>query len=492
MVDNPEFEYGKLGWKCNTGAQNQLIAHNQTGAITDNFFESWDANSYTGEIYQERNVPNGTYRLTAAAFRSQLISGGRQDAEAVYLFANEQTCLINNTTPDTYSVTVYVTDGHLRFGLRSVKKNFRWMGIDNVSLMYYGEQKLNADEIDYATRNSAIYLRNQRDGKFLNAGQSWGTQAILSEHPLDIHLIALTNGKYALDTRINNGGGNHYAGSNGYLDGALTPFNIKWLDDSTIALNTNGTSYWGSTGGKTVSTSLSSYAKGAHWDVLTYDDLMSELLEATHTSPVDATFLIQCHNFGRNDTRISSWQGDSFETGGEVNNQCAKAPIGKFDIYQTISGIPNGFYSLRMQGFTRSSKALLYANNNTTVLKDIGDETGSQPTTLETASSRFTSGKYVNELTFEVNNGKLTLGIKKTSNTTQTDEWTVFDNFELTYFGAEPNDINNIIIDNDKMAGTTSAVFNLKGDKINMPLSNYTPGIYIINKNNVWRKILVK
>ena len=115
MVDNPEFEYGKLGWTSTTGAQNQLIATNQSGAITGNFFESWDANSYTGEIFQEQVVPNGTYRVTVAAFRSQLISGGKQDAEAVWLFANEEQTLIDSTTPLLYSVTVYVNDERLRF-----------------------------------------------------------------------------------------------------------------------------------------------------------------------------------------------------------------------------------------------------------------------------------------------------------------------------------------------------------------------------------------
>ena len=231
MVDNPEFEYGKLGWTCTTGAQNQLIATNQNGAITGNFFESWDANSFTGEIFQEQTVPNGTYQLTAAAFRSQLISGGRQDAEAVYLFANNERVLVDNTTPQNYSVTVHVTDGHLRFGIASVKKNFRWMGIDNVFINYYGETELTAEEIEDAQRTANIFLRNRRDGKFLNAGQSWGTQAILSNLPLDLRLVALSDGKYAIDTRISNGSLNHYAGNNGYLDSGLTPFTISHVDE---------------------------------------------------------------------------------------------------------------------------------------------------------------------------------------------------------------------------------------------------------------------
>ena len=308
MVDNPEFEYGKLGWTCTTGAQNQLIATNQNGAITGNFFESWDANSFTGEIFQEQTVPNGTYQLTAAAFRSQLISGGRQDAEAVYLFANNERVLVDNTTPQNYSVTVHVTDGHLRFGIASVKKNFRWMGIDNVFINYYGETELTAEEIEDAQRTANIFLRNRRDGKFLNAGQSWGTQAILSNLPLDLRLVALSDGKYAIDTRISNGSLNHYAGNNGYLDSGLTPFTISHVDAHAVTLATDDTHYWGSTGGTIVSTSMTNAsAMGAQWEVLTRDDLLDELSEATPDAPADASFLIQCPGFGRNDTRVSAW-----------------------------------------------------------------------------------------------------------------------------------------------------------------------------------------
>jgi hypothetical protein len=45
-------------------------------------------------------------------------------------------------------------------------------------------------------------------------------------------------------------------------------------------------------------------ARGAQWEVLTRDDLLDELSEATLDAPADASFLIQCPGFGRNDTRV--------------------------------------------------------------------------------------------------------------------------------------------------------------------------------------------
>ncbi len=445
MVDNPEFEYGKQGWTCTTGAQNQLIAHNQDGAITGNFFESWDANSYTGEIYQEQTVPNGTYRISAAAFRSQLISGGRQEAEAVFLFANDERTLVSTTTPQTYSVTVYVSDGHLRFGLRSEQRNFRWMGIDNVSVQYFGPDALTDQQIDQAQRNAAVYMRNVRTGLFLNAGQSWGTQAVLSKHPLDFRLVQLPNGRYALDSRISNGSLDHYASSNGYLDGRYSEFIIE--EAGTVAddgsrlitlgvINGATTRYWGSAAGTTLNTTMTNPSvKGALWQMLTYDQLLAELHEATPDHPIDATFLIQCPDFGRNDTRISAWEGATLTRGGDVKNQCAEAPTGKFDVYQTITNIPDGVYELAVQGFSRGAKAYLYANRTMQALKDIADESGAQPADLDAAAARFTAGKYACSLLVTVADGQLTLGIRRTS--AATDAWTVFDNFELRYLGTE-------------------------------------------------------
>lgn len=454
MVDNPEFNYGKLGWTCTTGAQNQLIAQNQSGAITGNFFESWDPNSFVGEIYQEQSVPNGTYRLTAAAFRSQLASGGRQDAETVWLFANDERTLVSSTTPATYSVTVVVTDGRLRFGLRSERKNFRWMGIDNVSIQYFGPEAITASQADSTARNAAVYLRNARNGKYLNAGQSWGTQAVLADHPLDFHLVQLPNGHYALDSRISNGSLDHYAAANGYLDGRFVQFDIKETGTTdevgrplvNLAVKDgNATRYWGSTSGTTVSTTLADPGvKGAQWQLLTFDQLLATLTDATPTAPADATFLIQCPNFGRNDTRITAWEGATLTRGGDVKNQCAEGPTGKFDVHQTITNIPNGVYELSVQGFSRGAVATLYANKTTRNLMDIADEKGTQPTDLDAASTRFSAGKYQNTIRTTVTDGQMTIGIRRTATAANT--WCVFDNVELRYLGTEETvGINEIV-----------------------------------------------
>ena len=485
MVDNPEFEYGKQGWTCTTSAQNQLIAKNQGGAITGNFFENWDANSYTGEIYQEQTVPNGTYQLTAAAFRSQLISSGKQDAEAVWLFANEEQTLVDNTTPQNYTVTVHVTDGHLRFGLRSEKRNFRWMGIDNVNLRYYGTQRLTAEDIEEATRNAVFYLRNKRDGKFLNAGQSWGTQAILSDQPLDLRLVPLPDGKYAIDTRISNGNLNHYAASNGYLDGVVTPFTVDSVSSTasarTITLSVDGTHYWGSTGGKVVSTSLtSSTTDGAQWEVLTRDDLLSTFSNASPDAQVDATFLIQCPNFGRNDTRVSAWTvsencTNSTLSGGNNTNNCVESNHSPFTISQTIADAPAGTYALTAQGFYRQDEGKteqppkFFIGSATAPLSVRSRSENS----MSDASASFTANRYTIAPLLFYHNGQrpLTLGIRGTA----TAQWVVWDNFQLKYLGS--GDVTSIKEVVNNPSEEDAAVYDLSGRQVTNP----SRGIYIRN-----------
>ncbi len=517
VVLNAGFDYSTTGWTCTSDAMNQKIASNQSGAITGNFYENWDADSYTGEIYQTLSVPNGTYRLTAAAFRNSLITGAVASDDAVCLFANDEVCNVTSTDPQNFSVTVFVTDGTLRFGIRSNKKNYKWMGIDNVDVTYYGAERVSADEIDGAQSGpEAVYLRNKSNGLYLNCGNSWGTQAVFSPHPMDLYVEELPNGRFVIDTRVSNGGGNHYVGSNGYMDGAMAEFMMPRVDSLTCALTTNGKAYWGANSGSLlVATNLSSpSSKAAHWEKRTKQDLLADFANATENTPVDATFLIKGQNFGRNDTRIAAnWTG-AYTLGGDVKNQCVQAPASAYSISQTIKNVPNGFYELRVQGFYRhgsatlasnyllkgkeSIKAYLFANDEQTALQSIfahanhssipsdgtdATESGKIPSTLEAASAMFSAGLYNNKLLVEVTDGKLTVGVKKTTGTTPSNNWTVFDNFELYYLGTEaPTSIETVTEDYSHPA--QRGVYALMGRKVASDLQSAASlpgGIYIVD-----------
>ncbi len=515
VVPNAGFDYSTTAWTCTTLAFNCKIASNQNGAITGNYYESWDEHSFTGEIYQELDLPNGTYRFTAAAFRSALISGATEDNKAVCLFANDEVCDITSATPQDYTVTVHVANGKLRFGIRSNKKNYQWMGIDNAHIMYYGEENVSTESID---DGQAIYLRNKQTGMFLNTGQSWGTQAILSPHAMDLYLRELPDGKFVIDTRIDNGGGKHYAGANGYMDSEPAIFTIDMTEPNTCTLSTGYRQYWGApTGDVAVQTGLTTASSdAAQWEIKKRSDLIAGFEDATAENPADATFLVQGGNFGRNDTRVAAYWNGSYEWGGDVKNQCVQASSGAFNINQTLTNIPNGVYELHVQGFYRHGtastaadnrengkemlNAYLYANKEQIPLmsvfehaghhsipNDHADHTsmGTIPSTLEGASAMFSAGLYKHKLYVEVTDGKLTVGVKK-SVTTHSETWTVFDNFELYYIGTEmPSTVNSP----QKVTQTESTdIFDLQGRKIpsySHLMQRKRKGIYIVNGKKV-------
>ena len=126
-------------WKSTTGAQNQTTANNQTGDFTGNFFENWNPSPYTGKMYQTiENIPNGVYTLKIAAFVSNFAGEGQQSQ---YVYANDNKTYLTKGEPTAYEVPLFVvTDNKVEVGFEQTEAVNGWSGIDNVSLVYYGEK----------------------------------------------------------------------------------------------------------------------------------------------------------------------------------------------------------------------------------------------------------------------------------------------------------------------------------------------------------------
>ncbi|MBQ0023459.1 MAG: hypothetical protein KBT29_09515, partial [Prevotellaceae bacterium] len=92
----------------------------------------------------------------------------------------------------------------------------------------------------------------------------------------------------------------------------------------------------------------------------------------------------------------------------------------------------------------------------------------------------FNDGLYTNVLNCTVEHyGILKIGIKKS--VSNSNDWTIFDNFTLSYLGPqeedepeEPNGINTI----SHTLKPTQGIYTLQGNKIS---SIIYPGIYVIN-----------
>ncbi len=328
--------------------------------------------------------------------------------------------------------------------------------------------------------DGTYYLKNVETGMYLTAGNSWGTQASLGAHGLDVVLTALENGKYTIASNVFNGE-NHYLGSNGYVDSDLTEWAFTKVEDGVYNITLDGVNYIGYDGSTSVmALNLTDpTAKAAQWQLVTKEELLAGMAAATGYNPVDATFLISGQNFSRNDSRNDAWQGAP-SIGGASENNCAEKWNCTFDIYQTLTDLPNGVYELSVQGFYRNGgnaeasashndgtealNALLYANEATTPLMSVYAESkeaaeggwktstaaGYVPNSMSDASAVFSAGAYAdNKVRVVVKDGTLTIGVKK--DVEVGNDWAIFDNFELTYLGED-----TIYIEIPEQAGSTA------------------------------------
>lgn len=314
------------------------------------------------------------------------------------------------------------------------------------------------------------YFKDVATGKFLGGANNWGTQASLIDHGI-IFKVAASNGTYTLDSNTSNGGNNHYF-TGTFVDGAAANVKITETDTKGQYLMQIGDKYV-VTDGNIVTSDGTDAAKAVKWQIIPVADLKKAFEDATFENPADATFLIKGANFARNWGENSVWKG-TLDIGG---NEKDKDPLRRnwnaenfnknFDVYQEITDVPTGLYRLTVQAFYRGGNndvaapkyqdksevvnALLYANDQTGTIKSIYSEAkaaadadkgfgtstavGYVPNSMTEASLAFSAGLYKSEPVYVfVSDGKLKVGIKKT--VAVTNDWTIFDNFELAYIGS--------------------------------------------------------
>jgi hypothetical protein len=335
---------------------------------------------------------------------------------------------------------------------------------------------------------TAYYLYNEEADMYLCPGNSWDTQASVGEAGMDLLLEDATGenevffigdtqcAAYAVNTRIYNSATAHYMGMSG--DGASAYFDQEpavWYfvpqEDGTFLLSSNTTGNYLYYDGVHTALAITTDAaeKGARWRVMTREDIISKMETATADNPVNASSLIAYADFSRNgQQRLGVWRGNPTR-GGNKSNFCAEKFDCEFDVYQWLTGLPNGVYKVKVQAFYREGAdqnynpipaaelrkngnehlyAKLYANNQEVPVKSIFDEVdkcmlgyqtelGLVPQNMSHAATAFLDGLYWNELEVNVTNGILQLGIKKDEYVLY--DWTCFDSFRLYYYGQDKN-----------------------------------------------------
>ena len=329
-----------------------------------------------------------------------------------------------------------------------------------------------------------VFVQNVATGKYLGAGASWGTHAVLNDTGIDYALTTNSDGTKNFDSQVSNGGAKNFLNGE-WNDGEAFGWTVSQLSNGNYTIS-NGSQYLSAGNDNLVV--LSDNAD--EWRFITVDERKEALAAATSSAPVDATFLIKGANFNRNDKRNDNWTVSDDCTnrnlsGGNNENNCAESYHSTFTISQVVEDAPAGTYRLTIQGFCRQDGGaaedapVFFANEET---KAFGPLTGTE-NSMTDASVSFTSGLYTMEpITVVVaEDGTLTVGVKGTG----TSQWVIWDNFQLKYYGngGSPDAISETVA--EPVRFEDGAIYNLRGQKMTGTLK---PGLYIKNG----KKIVIK
>ncbi|MBP5393665.1 MAG: hypothetical protein J6Y59_07615 [Bacteroidaceae bacterium] len=409
------------------------------------------------DIHQSLSgLPNGIYQLRAQGFYK---AGASEGVVAKLYAGNAETPLksiADGSAPSNCegagnafnngeyknAVTVEVTDGTLRIGIKASGADANaWCVFDNFELYYYGaETTIDDVEADApVVPNGTYLLRNAETGTYISQGFDWGTQlAANAFNGLNIMTTYQGNGLYTLDSQVFENSSSHFLGTGGYVDGGATNFIIREVTEGRYFIgadNLEGRVLQDNADGRSglQFIPLLSSPEIGQWELVTPEVIKAEMAEASATTPVNATPLVKGSNFGRHDKMVETWKGNfTVENQGDNHpNYVGQSSDANVDVYQILTDIPNGQYEVQAQAFTKNAAGVIYANEAEAEVPVITDEVGD----TRAAAEAFNAGSYSVSLKVWVSDGTLRLGVRSAKNAES--PWCVFDNFVLTYYGTD-------------------------------------------------------
>lgn len=360
-----------------------------------------------------------------------------------------------------------------------------------VALSMAGLSTLSAQGFKGATVGAGdFYLYNIGAKKYLVGSNSWGTRSSFSDNGY-LCTIAASGDGFTIDTKMSNGGDSHFLGSNGFVDAAAFNWvftNVGTEEDPVYTI-ANGASLLGYDETDIVNLALTDAAStNAQWVLVQKSSMLEGLKAATADKPVDATFLIQYPNFNSDkELATDAWTNpNGLKTNGLAANRNIEKWQGNFHIYQDLKDIPNGKYELGVRGFYRAGgNAVVEANKDIknayfyagevkapfmSILDGLSDDTYADlsdagdsavfngqyvPNSQNAGSKAFINGLYMNEkISVIVTDGTLRVGVIKEAMIN--DDWTLFDDFSLTYYGVDLTALENSLNEKIKEAEAIS------------------------------------
>lgn len=328
------------------------------------------------------------------------------------------------------------------------------------------------------------YVYNVEREMYITASNNYATRAGFDKCGMPIAVHNAGDGTLTLVTNVNGiGRGIFIADGNGetvYVDNTPTSWTFECIDEAkNIYTLKNGNDYLQAKDGQTrLEACALPSNKSAQWQFIPRQ-IREDLSGASSSNPVDVTYLIENQGFDRYNGEQNSWKnadntnwrpGDGWCRNADASNNCAEVWNANFDIHQSFTGLKNGVYELRVQGYYRLSinndseylieqmragnnvqRAKYYINGTEAFLlpqlsatlpaeyadysADINGTTYRYPNGKGKASIAFREGYYENEpIKAIVEDGNLTIGLKLDNKNGA--DWICFDNVRLAYLGA--------------------------------------------------------
>ena len=339
-----------------------------------------------------------------------------------------------------------------------------------------------------APAEGTFYLYNVVNEGFMRGANDWSTRAsITKEGGIPVTLVSGSNAnEFFISTSPTYT--DLYLGADGYVDKGSSDENytawkfiaVENTENTYYLQAVNTSKYLVGHASDITKTSVVDALLGNnkdYWKLATKEAILDKFTNATEDSPIDATFLILDPYFGRVTNASGVWSGSSFSLNGYASggtqNFCAECYNKTFDVYQEISGVPNGVYGIKCQGFYRiggrtdatnrrnngeevlnakyyingsegglmsifdGSYAKSYTSNyNENSAYTVNGEARYLPNTMSQAANCMRKGDYQNDVVKAiVTDGTIRLGVKKT--VAVGNDWSIFDNFVLTYYGID-------------------------------------------------------
>lgn len=291
-----------------------------------------------------------------------------------------------------------------------------------------------------------FYLYNVGQQKFLTSGNWWGTHAALDTDGMAVTLAG--DGSYTISTAVAFAG--KYLGDNEYVDnGTAASWTFEKVGETDKYTMKTGTKYFVSNAnGVPVNSETAPTTDAGYWQLVTRQQLIDNLNNATPASPIDASFYMTNPKVRRGWPKSIEGtdlnDNGSFNAGNEGLYAGGCTSYGQwhktFDNYQALTGVKNGKYKVRVKGVIRIDDGenvhipYLYANDQkgadfkTIVESDYSSLAGGNA--AEKVTHLLVDDTYLLDwLEVTVTDGNLRVGVKSDANV----GWATFAQFTIMF-----------------------------------------------------------